>query len=129
MTKPPETLGQFEQQVLTAVMATREDAYALQIYNKVCEYAGRQVNAGSTYVTLERLEKKGYIKCESRTGSADGEGRKRKFYWMTPEGLEVLHLAMETASRLSASFFESWRLGKWGIRRIVKATKPSGYDS
>ena len=58
-----ETLGQFEQLVLTAVLSLADDAYGVSIYRKVKELARpRSVSLGAIYVTLDRMEDKGYVK-------------------------------------------------------------------
>ena len=56
-----DMLGTFEQMVLTAVLALRDEAYGLAIHAKATELAGRPMNVGSVYVTLDRLRKKGYL--------------------------------------------------------------------
>ena len=50
----------FEQSILAAVAALGEDAYGLAIYNKLFEFED-DPNQGSMYVTLDRLERKGYL--------------------------------------------------------------------
>ena len=104
------SLGQFEQLVLSAVMALQEDAYGMQIYSKVCELAGREMSLGSTYVTLDRLQKKGYISSKVADGGPDRGGLPRKFYTMRPKGEQALLAAVETATRISESF---WSLPQW----------------
>ena len=57
-----DSLGQFEQLVLTAILALREDAYGVTIQAKVQELARpKPVSLGAVYVTLDRLEDKGFI--------------------------------------------------------------------
>ena len=58
----PDSLGQFEQLVMTAILARREDAYGVTIHSKVEELARpKAVSLGAVYVTLDRLEDKGLI--------------------------------------------------------------------
>ena len=52
-----ETLGQFEQLILTAIKTIGKDAYGVPIYEKVCELSDKRINFGSLYVTLDRLER------------------------------------------------------------------------
>jgi hypothetical protein len=49
-----ESLGSLEQLILTAVDALKDKAYGAQVYDLACEFAGKELNAGSIYVTLER---------------------------------------------------------------------------
>ena len=112
--KLTESLGQFEQMVLTAVMTLKDDAYGMQIYSKVCELADREMNLGSVYVTLDRLQKKGYVSSKVAQGGPERGGKPRRFYSLTPPGLQALRESVETATRISDSF---WSIGKWKTLR------------
>ena len=58
----PDSLGQFEQLVLTAVLMLHDDAYGVSIHSKVQELAHpKSVSLGAVYVTLDRLEDKGLM--------------------------------------------------------------------
>jgi len=91
-------------------MTLQDDAYGLQIYSKVCELAGRQMSLGSTYVTLDRLQKKGFLSSKVADGGPDRGGMPRKFYTMRPKGEQALRESVETATRISESF---WSLPQW----------------
>jgi PadR family transcriptional regulator, regulatory protein PadR len=57
-----DSLGQFEQFVLTAILSLRDDAYGVTIQAKVAELAHpKAVSLGAVYVTLDRAEDKGYV--------------------------------------------------------------------
>ena len=60
-------LGEFEHLVLAATMRL-DDAYGASLIREIEETTGRRVLAGSLYITLERLEKKGFLSL--RTGPA-----------------------------------------------------------
>ena len=110
--KLTESLGQFEQLVLTAVMALDpEEAYGMPIYSKVCELADREANLGSVYVTLERLQKKGYVAAKVSKATPDQGGKPRRFYRVLPAGMAALRENAETSRRVSETFFE--RIRKW----------------
>ena len=115
MGKLTGSLGHFEQLVLTSLMALRHEAYGLQIYSKMCELAGDQVNLGSMYVTLDRLRRKGYVTSKAEKGTPERGGKPKRFYRLEPAGLEALRHSLETAARLSETFYQSWRK-KWGLR-------------
>ncbi len=58
----PDSLGQLEQLILTAVLTLREEAYGVTIQSKVQALAHpRAVSLGAVYVTLDRLEDKGLL--------------------------------------------------------------------
>ena len=56
-----DSLGQFEQLVLTAVLTLGENAYGVTIHKSVQDLASsKAVTLGAIYVTLDRLEDKGF---------------------------------------------------------------------
>jgi PadR family transcriptional regulator, regulatory protein PadR len=62
MAKQPDSIGQFEQLVLSAILSLRDDAYGVSIHAKASELAHpKTVSLGAVYVTLDRLEDKRLI--------------------------------------------------------------------
>jgi PadR family transcriptional regulator, regulatory protein PadR len=59
-----------------------------------------QVQQGSLYPALHRLEQRGWIKAKWKESET---GRKAKFYWLTAEGRAQLEKETENWSRLSAA--------------------------
>jgi len=58
-----DSVEQFEQLVMTAILSLGDNAYGVTIHKKVEELAHpKSVVLGAVYVTLDRLEDKGYIK-------------------------------------------------------------------
>ena len=55
-------LGEFELVVLLAVLRLGDEAYGVTIMREIEERTGRSASRGAVYITLERLEKKGYLK-------------------------------------------------------------------
>ena len=82
-------LGEFEHLVLAAALRLG-NGYGAELIRELEERAGRQVQGGALYVTLDRLEKKGYV--ASRMGEPDAQrgGRPKRFVRVTPEGVRVL---------------------------------------
>jgi PadR family transcriptional regulator, regulatory protein PadR len=67
-------LGTFEEQVMLAVLRTREEAYGMAVRREIERVTAREVAIGAVYATLDRLEAKGLV------GSArPGEGSRRVF--------------------------------------------------
>ena len=57
-----DALGQFEQLVLTAILALGDNAYGVTIHAKVEELSQpRKIARGAIYATLDRMEDKGLI--------------------------------------------------------------------
>ena len=96
---PP--LGEFELLVLLAVLRAEGEAYGATILKELEDRSGRSVSRGALYVTLDRLEAKGYI--SSRTGDpapARG-GRPRRYYSVRATGLAVLGQSLDAVRRMS----------------------------
>jgi len=83
-------LGEFEQMILLAALRLGEEAYGVRLMEELEGRAGRRVSRGAVYVTLDRLEEKGWLVSSlSATGSGRG-GRPRRIVSVTAEGLEQL---------------------------------------
>ena len=114
LTKPNNSLGQFEQLVLTAVVALRDDAYGLAIQGKVTElYNGKPVNLGSVYVTLDRLEDKGFVESWFTEPLPERGGRSRRCFGLLPLGDRALKESVSIQKRSHEALAAFWRLGKW----------------
>ncbi|MDE3165269.1 MAG: helix-turn-helix transcriptional regulator [Acidobacteriota bacterium] len=115
-----DSLGQFEQLVLAAILALRDEAYGVTIHGKVQELAApRAVSLGAVYVTLDRLEDKGLIASRLSDPTPERGGRARRYYRLEAVGEQALQESVETARRIWEAIAEIW--GKewaraWGKR-------------
>ena len=62
------SLGEFEHLVLATALRL-DGGYGAQLVRELEQRAGRQVQGGALYITLDRLERKGYL--TSRMGDPD----------------------------------------------------------
>lgn len=107
-------LGQFEQLVLTAVLTLGDDAYGVPVHEKITELAGgKPPHLGSMYVTLDRLEEKGYLRSKTVKTGPGGRGRTRRYFRLTQDGERALRDSAATARRVTEALGGSWRLGRW----------------
>jgi DNA-binding PadR family transcriptional regulator len=88
-------LGEFEQVLLLAVLRLGDDAYGVRIMRELEASIGRTVSRGSVYVTLDRLEDKGWIESESVATPSGRGGRPRRVVTVTPEGMTELRRSRE----------------------------------
>jgi DNA-binding PadR family transcriptional regulator len=88
-------LGEFEQMLLLTVMRLDDDAYGVRIMAELEERVGRRVSRGSVYVTLDRMEDKGWIVSESAPAQSGRGGRPRRIVRVTPEGVDALRKSRE----------------------------------
>ena len=96
-----ESVGQFEQLVMTAVLSLRDDAYGVSIHEKVGDLAKpKKVSLGAVYVTLDRLEDKGYLSSWLADPTPERGGRSKRFYRLEALGERALNESAETAKRV-----------------------------
>src|ERR1700730_4668145 len=75
-----DSLGQFEQLVLTSILLLCDNAYGATVHEKTEELAnGKSYSIGAVYTTLDRLEQKGYIK-SWYGGAGEERGQRSKRY-------------------------------------------------
>jgi len=111
----PDSLGQFEQLVLTAVLALREDAYGVSIHSIVQKLAQpKVVSLSSVYVTLDRLEHKGLVASWLSDPTPERGGRAKRCYRIGALGERALQESAITAKRVSDLIAEVW--GKEWVR-------------
>jgi PadR family transcriptional regulator, regulatory protein PadR len=96
--RPP--LGEFELLVLLAVLQAGDEAYGSTILQELQRRADRAIARGALYVTLDRLESKGYL--SSRTGepAPSRGGRPRRYYTVRPIGLTLLRRSLDALGRM-----------------------------
>jgi DNA-binding PadR family transcriptional regulator len=108
MTKP-DSVGQFEQLVLTAILSLGDNAYGVTIHKKVEELASpKRVVLGAVYVTLDRLEDKDYIKSWLSDPTPERGGRSKRYYELQALGEKVLQESIAAAQRMCAAVEEAW---------------------
>ena len=84
------SLGEFEHVVLLAVLRLGDSAYAVSIRDEIERRTDRRVSRGSVYVTLDRLETKGYLQSWLADPTAERGGRAKRFYALRPRAVSAL---------------------------------------
>jgi len=119
----PDSVGQFEQLVLTAILTRGEDAYGVSIHSKVQELARHKaVSLGAVYVTLDRLEDKGMVKSWLSDPTPERGGRAKRCYRLEALGERALEESAVTAKRIwdviAAVRGKEWAK-QWGKRWAI----------
>jgi len=105
-----EPLGQFEQVVLTAILALGDNAYGVTIHAQVEELSSpRKIARGAVYATLDRMEDKGLIASWMSEPTPERGGRSRRHYRLEKPGEKALRETAKQAQRLIETI--SKRLG------------------
>lgn len=104
-----DSLGQFEQLVLTAVLSLGDNAYGVTIHRKVEELsAPKKVKLGAIYVTLDRMEDKGLLSSRLSDPTAERGGRAKRCYKVESGGETALREVLATARRMSEAAASAW---------------------
>jgi PadR family transcriptional regulator PadR len=103
-----DVLGGFEQAVLLAVLRLADEAYGRAILKEVQERLGRDVAAGATHATLERLENKELLSSRLGAGTPVRAGRARRYYRVQPAGIRALNDARAAVDTIWHGF--TWPL-------------------
>ena len=96
-----DPLGQFEQVVLTAILALGDNAYGVTIHAKVEDLSRpRKIARGAVYATLDRMEDKGLIASWLSAPTPERGGRSRRHYRLEKPGEKALRETAKQAQRL-----------------------------
>jgi DNA-binding PadR family transcriptional regulator len=96
------SLGEFEQMVLLAILQLDDSAYGAQIADELETRAGRSVSRGALYSSLDRLEKKGYLRWDLAPETSERNGQPRRRFEVTRSGMSALRHARHAWLAMSA---------------------------
>lgn len=89
-----ESIGEFEQLVLLAILRLGDDAYGNLIHREIGQRTGRRVMRPAVYVALRRLEDKGLVS-SSEGGKTKSRGRARRYFKVSKAGVSGLRNARQ----------------------------------
>ena len=93
-------LGEFEQLVLLAIAQLRGEAYGVPIVDEIERRTGRSVARAAVYVTLRRLEEKGFVASWMSDPTPERGGKARRYVTLEAEGARALREARRAADRM-----------------------------
>src|ERR1041385_3309086 len=94
-------LGEFEYLILTAAAKLGDDAYGAAIREDIEEASGRRCSIGALYTTIDRLERKGYVKTHMGEATPQRGGRPKRMVRITGQGTRAAAEFYETVRRVS----------------------------
>src|SRR3954453_6586038 len=97
---PADTLGEFEQVVLLAILRLRENAYGVAIRQEIQKRTDREPAPGALYTTLDRLEDKGFVTSRLGDPTPQRGGRAKRYFTVNPKGLAAITRAQQSYRRL-----------------------------
>ena len=100
MRSKAESVGQFEQVVLTAVHLLGGDGYSVSITDKVAELQKKRISQGAVYSSLERLLRKGLVDAWFVDPNLTRGGYSKRCFKLTEAGSVALTQAREQAQTM-----------------------------
>lgn len=97
-----DSLGEFEQLVLLALLRLGDDAYGLGVQRELKARAGRVASIGAIYTTLDRLEAKRLVRSETGESTAERGGRAKRIFHVTAAGRSALSDSMAAMRSMAA---------------------------
>ncbi|MGH9416089.1 MAG: PadR family transcriptional regulator [Terriglobales bacterium] len=80
-------LGNFEYVLLAAAARLGGGAYGAAIRKEIESATWRRCSIGSIYITLDRLEAKGFVRTQMGDPTPQRGGRARRMVHLTPQGV------------------------------------------
>jgi DNA-binding PadR family transcriptional regulator len=100
------SLREFELVVLLAVLGLGEDAYPVSIRDAIEERTRRNVSRPAVFITLERLERKGFVTSRYGDPTPVRGGRAKRFFRATPRGVVAARDALHLMQSMTAGLDE-----------------------
>lgn len=90
-----EHLGELEELILLLIVMLKDEAYGLAIRKALKEHSGRTVTIGAVHGTVNRLEKKGFVKSDMGGATDTRGGRRKRIFNITATGRKALQKSQE----------------------------------
>jgi PadR family transcriptional regulator PadR len=95
-----DSLGEFEQSLLLAIIHLGDDAYGVTIRQEIERRTDREIAIGALYTALARLERKGLIRSTMSEPTHERGGRSKRYFWLRAAGGAALRLSRERMARM-----------------------------
>lgn len=96
-------LGELEQLVLLAAIRLGDQAYAVSIRDLIDSEAGIALTRSTVYVTLDRLDRKGYVASRFGDPTPERGGKAKRYFRITAAGRRALAAAEQAVARMRAT--------------------------
>src|SRR5688500_6902105 len=96
----PQGIGEFEQMVLLAIAHLGGEAYGIPIVDEIERRTGRSVARAAVYITLRRLEDKGFVSSWMSDPTPERGGKARRHVKIEAEGVRALRETRRVAERM-----------------------------
>ena len=86
-----DSLGEFEHLIVLALLRLEDRAYGVTVRQEIEFRTKREVSIGAVYATLDRLERKGYVKSRRGDPTPERGGRSKRFFRVTAKGMTAVN--------------------------------------
>lgn len=94
-------LGEFEHIVVLALLRLEDQAYGVTVRQEIEFRTKRDVSIGAVYATLDRLERKGYVKSYLGEPTPERGGRSKRFFRVAAKGLAAVNRTQRALQRMT----------------------------
>jgi PadR family transcriptional regulator PadR len=95
-------LGEFEHIIVLALLRLEDRAYGVTVRQEIQFRIKRDVSIGAVYATLDRLERKGFVKSHRGDPTPERGGRSKRFFRVTAKGIEAVNRAQHALQSMTA---------------------------
>jgi PadR family transcriptional regulator PadR len=107
-----DSLGEFEQLLLLAIVHLGHGAYGVTIRQEIETRTGREIAIGALYTSLDRLERKGFVRSTMSDPTPQRGGRSKRHFQIKPAGAEALRQSRDRLARMWAGLAPDLRKGR-----------------
>jgi PadR family transcriptional regulator, regulatory protein PadR len=97
-----ESIGEFEQLILFAVVRLGADATAVTIRHEIETRTSRTISSGALYTALDRLEARGFVQSRLGEPTAARGGKRKRYYAIEPAGARVLTRSYDALQKMAS---------------------------
>jgi PadR family transcriptional regulator PadR len=94
-------LGEFEHIIVLALLRLEDRAYGVTVRQEIEFRIKREVSIGAVYATLDRLERKGYVKSRRGDPTPERGGRSKRFFRVTAKGVTAVNRTQRTLQSMT----------------------------
>lgn len=94
-----ESIGGLEE-VILLLLLNNEKIHGVEIAEQYEEALKKTISLPAIHVVLKRMEKKGWVKSEFGQPSAERGGKRKRLYWATSVGYNIIKEAQERKTAL-----------------------------
>ncbi|MCP4727892.1 MAG: PadR family transcriptional regulator [bacterium] len=89
-----------EEQILLTIHSLKEQAYLVTIRDKLMDITGRELDVGTVYKPLKRLNRDGFLDTYLGEPTSVRGGKAIKYYKLSKNGIEVLREVKKVQDKL-----------------------------